>query len=292
MIKQISFSVVLSLALLGCGGGESESKNLKPVWQSSGASLAVPESVVYDDRKSQIYVSNVNAKASGNPWVDNEGFLSLLDTQGKVITLKWITGLKAPKGLALYGDTLYVADLDQVVKINTQHAKIVARFHAPKGVAKLNDLVYDPTRELIYVSDSSRKALYAVDAKGDFSLLYAKEESQKAEQNGLYLDHDKLVMQGRVGYLKSLHLDKPKEVDILSQQINIPIDGITPYQDRGYLVSAWAGEIHFVSRNGTEKILIKTNPVHSADIFYSEKLDLLLVPDFDQHIIAYKVKNI
>ncbi len=292
-MKKTVLITLFAFTMIGCsGGGASESSYLKRAWQSSGENLAVPESVVYDKELKVLYVSNVNSASSGNPWANNGGFISQIDKNGKVLNLKWITGLKAPKGLTLDGQFLYVADLDSVVKIDTAKSKIVATYQAPKGINKLNDIVYDKKRKLIYVSNSSSKELYSIDAQGKFSALYAKEDSPKAEQNGLYIDQDNLVMQGAVGYLKTLALAKHDDIKTISNQVNIAIDGISKYQEKGYLISTWGGEIHFVGKKGTSKLLLDSKPTRSADIFYSSELDLLLVPDFNQHIIAYKIKNI
>ncbi len=292
MIK-IVLLTLSSLLIIACsGGGDQSSSYLKRVWQSSGENLAIPESVIYDRGADLLYVSNVNSASSGNPWGDNGGFISRMDKNGKIVDLKWITGLKAPKGLILDGKFLYVADLDTVVKIDTQAGKILEKYQAPQGVNKLNDIVYDSKRKLIYVSNSSSKEIYSVNAQGEFASLYGKEKSPKAAQNGLFIDNDDLVMQGAVGYLKALALAKHDDIKTISDQVNIAIDGISKYHEKGYLISTWDGEIHFVGKNGTSKLLLDSKPTRSADIFYSSDLDLLLVPDFRKHIIAYKIKKI
>jgi len=292
-MKKIAWIALVASVMIGCsGGGAKESSYLKRVWVSGGSSLSVPESVVYDQAHNRLYVSNVNSGASGNPWQDNKGFISSLDSSGEVQVLHWVDGLKAPKGLALDGKMLYVADLNEVVKIDTENAKIIRRYRAPQGVERLNDIVYDANRSRLYVSDSKTKVIYALDEKnGKFTELYPKEQDPKAEQNGLCLNQDQLIMQGSVGYLKSLGL-KDHHIRNLSSTLEVPIDGVTTYHDRGYLVSSWVGEIYHVSKNGTVLSLLKSKPSRSADIFYAPMLDLLLVPDFDAHIIAYKVKNI
>ncbi len=289
--KSLWFALMASV-LLGCSGAQKESSYLKRVWVSSAQNLSTPESVVYDAHSGMIYVSNVNAVTSKNPWQDNGGFISLLNAKGEVKKLHWVDGLKAPKGLTIGGEYLYVADLNGIVKIDPSEAKILKRYQAPKGVERLNDIVYDENRSMIYVSDSGTKALYALSEKdGVFHELYPKEKGDKAEENGLYLDQSGVVMQGSVGYLKMLDL-KTHKVKILSSEVDIAIDGVTKYLSKGYLVSTWIGEIHHVDTQGKSKKLLDSKPEHTADICYVSELDLLLVPDFDKHIIAYKVKKI
>src|SRR5204863_1559288 len=83
-----------------------------PVAKYTG--LATPESVLYDAEGDRYLVSNIN----GSPFdKDNNGFISVLSPDGDVKTLKWIEGgknkvkLDAPKGSAITGGILYVADI-------------------------------------------------------------------------------------------------------------------------------------------------------------------------------------
>ena len=95
------------------------------------------------------YVSNVAGKPTDK---DGNGFISKISLKdGKVVTLEWATGLDAPKGLALVGDTLYAADIDKLAEINTKTGKIVALHDAP-GATFLNDVAADGKGN-VYVSD-------------------------------------------------------------------------------------------------------------------------------------------
>src|SRR5204863_310120 len=76
-----------------------------------------PESVLHDPAQDIYFVSNING---GPTTKDNNGFISRVRPDGAVENLKFIEGghggatLNAPKGLALRGDTLWVADIDMV----------------------------------------------------------------------------------------------------------------------------------------------------------------------------------
>src|SRR6266496_958619 len=76
-----------------------------------------PESVLHDTAQDIYFVSNINGSPTAK---DNNGFISRLRPDGAVENLKFIEGgkngvtLNAPKGLALLGDTLWVADIDAV----------------------------------------------------------------------------------------------------------------------------------------------------------------------------------
>ena len=285
-MKKNILSLGLLLVLTGCF--DNASSDLKEVYKSSD-SLSIPESVVYDKAQNAIYASNVNSIKSSNPWTDNSGFISKLDSNGKMVKLKWSIGLQAPKGLAVYKNHLWVSDLNQVVKIDTSSGKIVAKYPAPKGIKMLNDITCSEKKDACFVSDSGTKQVFEVSKDGKFTLLYDKEKSSKPEQNGLLLVGDKLVMQGEVGKLKALDLNT-KKVTVISDSVGIAIDGITKYKDRGYLVSTWSGGVYFVNNKGETKKLLGDG-FNTADIFYSNDLDLLLVPDFAHHIVAYKISE-
>src|SRR2546422_10043214 len=76
-----------------------------------------PESVLHDPVQDIYFVSNVNG---GPTTKDNNGFISRVRPDGAVENLKFIEGghngvtLNAPKGLAIRGDTLWVADIDAI----------------------------------------------------------------------------------------------------------------------------------------------------------------------------------
>ncbi len=273
----------LVLLIVGCA--DNSSSNLKEEWKSSSKELVIPESVVY--YKDNIFVSNVNSIKSSNPWADNSGFISKLDKSGKVTNLKWAIGLKAPKGLAIYKNYLFVSDLNQVVKIDISNGKILDKFLAPKGIDRLNDIACSIDKKSCFVSDSGTKKIFEVSENGKFKLIYDKEKSSKAEQNGLFVNGNSLIMQGEVGKLKSLDLDI-KKVTSISNSVGVAIDGITKYKDKGYLVSTWSGGVYFINENGESKQILG-DKFNTADIFYSNDLDLLLVPNFAHSIIAYKV---
>ena len=116
-----------------------------------------PESVKYDTAQDVYFVSNVN----GGPLAkDNNGFISRVRPDGAIENLKFVEGahngvtLNAPKGLALRGDTLWVADIDVVRAFD-------AKTGAPRdsvslaslGAVFLNDIAVAPTGAL-YITDT------------------------------------------------------------------------------------------------------------------------------------------
>ena len=116
-----------------------------------------PESVLYDPVQDIYFVSNVNGGPTAK---DNNGFISRVRPDGAVENLKFAEGghngvtLNAPKGMALRGDTLWVADIDVVRAFD-------AKTGAPRdtvslaslGAVFLNDIATAQTGAL-YITDT------------------------------------------------------------------------------------------------------------------------------------------
>src|SRR5258708_4732548 len=116
-----------------------------------------PESVLHDPVQDIYFVSNING---GPTTKDNNGFISRVRPDGAVENLKFIEGghggvtLNAPKGLAIRGDTLWVADIDMV---RSFHRKTGAPRDsvslAGLGAVFLNDIAIAQTGAL-YITDT------------------------------------------------------------------------------------------------------------------------------------------
>jgi hypothetical protein len=83
--------------------------------------VAIPESVLPDLKKGVLYVSLID----GGGWdVDGKGGVAKLSLDGKKYDGNWVSGLNAPKGLGMYGNHLYAADISEVVVIDIPSGKI------------------------------------------------------------------------------------------------------------------------------------------------------------------------
>jgi hypothetical protein len=121
------------------------------------AGFLTPESVLHDSTQDIYFVSNVNGGPTAK---DNNGFISRVKPDGAVENLKFIEGgrsgtvLNAPKGLALAGDTLWVADIDAVRAFNARTgAPIDSVSLAKLGAVFLSDVVVTSTGAL-YITDT------------------------------------------------------------------------------------------------------------------------------------------
>lgn len=255
----------------------SNAQKLEKVWETTG--LKTPESVIYYPEKDVIFVANINGDSSAK---DGNGFISVLNTDGKIKTLEWVKDLNAPKGMAIYKGKLYVADVDQLVEIDIEKGSVTARYDAP-GAVFLND-VTACLNGMIFVSDTRTAKIHVLN-DGKFTVWM--EGKPFETPNGLMAEKGKLLVGDKNIY----------EVDIQTKKTTLLIedaggvDGLEKNNSGDFVFSNWPGRI-FIHKNGkTTKILDTTEKeLKTADLDYALKLDLVLVPTFfDNRIVAYKI---
>jgi hypothetical protein len=78
--------------------------------------LKTPESVIYAPKHYILFVSNIDGEPDQK---DQKGFISKVSlSNGSITELNWLTGLDAPKGMAIYNNSkLYVSDITDLVEI-------------------------------------------------------------------------------------------------------------------------------------------------------------------------------
>jgi sugar lactone lactonase YvrE len=119
------------------------------------AGFSTPESVLHDSVQDIYFVSNINGSPTAK---DDNGFISRLRPDGAIENLKFIEGgragvtLNAPKGLAVLGDTLWVADIDMVRAFNARTGAVLDSVKLDSAVF-LNDIAIAPTGA-IYITDT------------------------------------------------------------------------------------------------------------------------------------------
>ena len=116
--------------------------------------LRTPESALWDPDLGVWFVSNIDGDGGTK---DNNGYISRLKSDGTVDSLKFVAGgrhgvaLDAPKGMAIVGDTLWVADIDAVRGFNRRTGAAVASIEV-NGAKLLNDVTVGP--DGIYITDT------------------------------------------------------------------------------------------------------------------------------------------
>jgi len=176
--------------------------------------LQSPYSFVSGPTGTEYFISSVNGDPEQS---DNNGFITKLDAGGKLASLKFIQGgkngvtLHAPKGMAIVGDTLYVADLGAVRGFEAATGKPTQILTIPAGMsggasaASLTDVAFDG-KGLLYCSDQRANRIYRIEiGSGKVSLLIA--DPQLAGPTGL-------ALHPRSGQLIAVSWDKGKIFEI------------------------------------------------------------------------------
>lgn len=152
-------------------------------WRSGPFDM--PESVVFDAARKQIVVSVIQ----GHPGeADGNGHLALLSPDGQVLDPHWVTGLDAPKGMAIVGDKLLIADLTRLHEVDLSTGALLRSLDVA-GAVFLNDVTSDGTQA--FVSDFMGNRIWHYQA-GQMTVWL--EEGAIAHPNGLLLETGRLVV--------------------------------------------------------------------------------------------------
>ena len=284
-----------------------ESTKIPKLWETPN-DLKNPESVAYSHKQNVLFVSNINGKPTQK---DRNGFISKVSpTNASILELNWITGLNAPKGIAVSNNNsrLYVSDITDLVEIDIDNGKIKKRFSAP-GSAFLNDVVSD-NQGNIYVSDTVTNTIYkldtnAKDGNNNTSSLQAWLQNPKLNgPNGLHVDNSK----NRLIVASLGDMSKPgggiEVVDLKNKTITTlgkegttspfgGLDGIESdtTETHYYVTDNPAGKVYIVNADGTGYgTLIDLHTKGAADLGFIPSQSTIIIPLMqDNKLVAYSL---
>ena len=144
----------LTLGATGCHRSPAVTPDAPSVKTIANVGFDEPENLVYDSAADVFLVSNIVGQPAAR---DDNGFVSRVSSDGRVLALRWIAGgvngatLDAPKGLAIHGDTLAVADVGAVHFFDRRTGAPLGSVAIPGLV--MNDLAFAPDGAL-WVTDT------------------------------------------------------------------------------------------------------------------------------------------
>ena len=108
-----------------------------------------------------VYVSNIGKELKPGE-KDGDGYIARLNPLGQIIEQRFITGLNAPKGMAVVGGVLYVADIDHLAGFDLKtKARVFDLSFEPEQTTLLNDLVIKD-HQTLFVSATDIDKVYEV----------------------------------------------------------------------------------------------------------------------------------
>jgi sugar lactone lactonase YvrE len=243
-----------------------------------------PESVLHDPGQDVYFVSNILGGSSDK---DGDGFISRVRPDGTVDSLGFVRGgrdgttLHAPKGLALIGDTLWVADIDAIRGFDRRTGLPLATIEVP-GSGFLNDLTIGPDG-MLYATDSGFRA--AADGTGR-AAVYRVAPGHRAERvlddvpgpNGIALSVD-----GGGLLIASFADDAIREWRPLDGTVTVTgrgpgqHDGLVVLDDGRVVASSWTDSSLVAVGTGRAAVLVAGVP-SPADIGLDRARGRFLVP--------------
>ena len=282
--------------------GASDTDSTAATRVASIGGFNTPESVKYDADLDVYFVSNINGNPSakdGNGYIarirpDSAGATTVVDTL--VYGGRNGATLNGPKGLAIVGDTLWVADIDAVRGFNKRTGQPTRTVNlASMQATFLNDIAVGPGDSL-YITDTGIR--FAADGsmgapgkqrifrfKGGERATIALEGDSLGNPNGIAWD------QSRSAFLIGL-FGAPSVMTWTSGAASMQpfatgpgeFDGIEVLGDQRVVVSSWTDSSVHVVTDGKMTKLISGVPA-PADIGYDSKRNRLLVPLFNGNAV-------
>ena len=256
------------------------------------AGFSTPESVFYDAESDSYLVSNINGSPTD---ADDNGFISRIAPDGKPVAEKWIDGAKddvkldAPKGMAIVGGVLYVADI-----------KVVRRFDAKTGAQQpdiaidgatfLNDVVATADGGVL-VSDSGldpkfaptgTDAIHKIGKDGKVT-AFAKDKTLGAP-NGL-VEAKGTVWMNTFGSGEVASFDAKGKKTLAPKPPKGQLDGLVALPSGELYTSSWEGKAVYKLANKTWTEVVK-DVESPADFALDTKRNVLVIPLFTQNQVV------
>jgi sugar lactone lactonase YvrE len=273
-------------------GGSTGATKVKTI-----TGFQTPESVKWDSASGYWFVSNINGSPAAK---DGNGFISRVTKDGTIDSLHFIASgrngvtLNGPKGIAIIGDTLFVADIDVIRAFNKSTGAPIHSWDVSKQGAKfLNDAAVTPDGD-VYVTDTQIAfgANGSVSHTGTDRIFMISRDRKSA---GIAIQSDSLgrpnglTWDGRNNRFivvafgaNAIHGWAPGSKDVTTIATGPgQFDGVEVARDGRVLVSSWT-DSSVSAINGSTMSHIVTGVEAPADIGLDPARGVLAVPLFNK----------
>ncbi len=284
--KLLTHTVFVIVSLTLCSIGLADERIVV-----ENVGFATPESVEYYAEEDVYLVTNINGSPFG---VDDNGFISKIGPDGRVLDLKWIDGSKsdiqldAPKGAAISGDILYLADLTHVRLFSLPSGTQTGNVEI-KETLFLNGITPGEGGS-VYVTDSGfipgfkaggSDAVYQVFPDGSYKTII-KDTTLKTPNGIFQQDGDLIIGSSRSAQI--FRLNSGGQLDKTSTPSGM--DGLLVLPDGSYLFSSWKDKTVYRQNGNAEADVIAHSLESPADLGYDTKRNRVLVPLFKQNKVV------
>jgi sugar lactone lactonase YvrE len=300
---QLVCLALVPMVLLGCA---SEKPAADPMQSAVAEKLGettgmnVPESARYDAELDVFYVANIN----GNPsQKDNNGFIARVRADSTSVVTRLVEGgkagatLNAPKGMALKGDTLFVADIDVLRMFNRRTGASLGSVDLRGQKATfLNDVAVGP--DGVYITDTG----IVFDAKGGMTqpgvsrifkvagktVTVVASGDSLAKPNGIAWDATgKRWLLAPFGgpNIQTLSAGQKNPSTLVTGPGGY--DGIEILANGNVLVSSWTDSTVHILHGGSHIMPLIRNVSAPADIGVDTKRNVVAVPRFNDGKVEY-----
>jgi sugar lactone lactonase YvrE len=257
------------------------------------AGLRNPESVRYDSTEDVFFISNMSGYGSVK---DGDGYIVRVTAGDPKQTAIFIQGgangvtLDAPKGMAIAGDTLWVADIDKLRGFDrTSGAPIATIDFAPQGAILLNDVAAGPGELRVtdtgirmddkgnYVVGPSR--VFAVGANAAIRVVAT--DAVVKQPNGIAWDaanHRWIVVSFDQFSWNVVALSASDGAHtLLSREKQGRLDGVEVLPSGGILYASWADSSIHLLQGGHDRQVIR-EVTFPADIGFDTRRRRVAIP--------------
>lgn len=266
-----------------------------PVHALDLTGLASPQSIVYNEKKDEYFISNMNGIAKQK---DGNGFIAKTDNNGLVVVLQFIAStvdaeLHSPTGLGLFQGRLYVADIDRMIVYDANNGKHVKTISFVSHGAKfLSDIAIGGDGK-IFLTDIEANMIFMLDATQDDKVIILSSSENLDGPKSLLIEPSKngvMIVSSNHGRILRVTLDG--KIDIF-KDIGKSLGGIVVDRQGDLYVSSIAqGEIYKIDQSrGSVISLFRSNLTTPGDMAYNPVSHEIIVPlTADNKVTAISVK--
>jgi hypothetical protein len=256
----------------------------------AGDKLDEPETVIHDIDQDVYFVSNIKGDPNAH---DDNGYISKISPAGEVIDQFFIDGrqpsveLHAPRGMAIGGDTLYVADEGGVRLFDRKTGDPKGSWLLPDS-RFLNSVAIDAQGRVLVTETgidllptgpvkTGPYMVYAFDAAGHPTVLAQGDDL--LGPNGIVAGPQGIYIVEFMGDEHGLYKLQDGHKQLIAQLPFGELDGLALLPDGSFLVTSWFANGVYRVVPGQEPKLVIEHMTAPAGIGYDVARNRILIPE-------------